>query len=563
MRKKRMTAALLVLVFVLCQSLTAFAMGFEDDGEFFGFGDPDMFFDDGGFDDIIEYGEEPDDFEDGNAYPDVEPFDDSMSVDTAGNMFWAGDDLSLSLKAFYTAFLTGKNIKFNEVQAEGSVFAVAKDVEIEDSDIEESAFLMAELASLKDSYVRGNVFAMGRKVDVSGKNSAVYAMGQNLNLDCDSRFIYAAGQTVNLGGRIEGDVYVTSGTPVVYDSDLYITGSLKVTAPSENKLPEGASVGSYEFTQSSDKADEGKKKGAGSVIRGLIIRKILKTIYLIIAFVLLGLLICKFFDGDLNRAGNDLKKTPIVFIIRGFFSLALIPIAAVIMCITVFLAPAGGLLMLAYLLLLLTSISFIGASIGRILFPKMNNFGSAAICIAVLELLRQIPFVGRVIALAAYIYIFAYVTGIIWDNLKKRKERLAGASYKAALAPVPAASGAMPTGAVLAGNEEKTETGDRGASDVTEAASARAFETEYGAGEQAALTETSVTETNAGESTDEEPVETAVDSSENFSEKPSEFFSENSAENSEDAPGEEKPGVIALGGPADTLPDVPKDTPEE
>ena len=42
-----MTAALLVLVFVLCQSLTAFAMGFEDDGEFFEFGDPDMFFDDG------------------------------------------------------------------------------------------------------------------------------------------------------------------------------------------------------------------------------------------------------------------------------------------------------------------------------------------------------------------------------------------------------------------------------------------------------------------------------------------------------------------------------------
>ena len=397
MKKRRVISGLLVFVFCLCQCLTVFA---SDEPEI-------------DVDNELEI--DIDDSFDVDA-------DESFEIDSAGNVFRSGNDVAFSLEKFFTVISMGRTVNINETEVGGGVFAMAKDITITDSNINESAFLMAESITLRDTPVNGNVFAMGRKVDIAGESNAVYALGETVIFDGSTKALNVEGGSVSIGGKIDGDVSVEADS-VVFDSDLEVTGNLKVTSVEEPAIPESVKTGSYEFEKkltNKEKADP--SDAVKKVTFGIVAKKIAKTIYLIIAITLLGMLLNVFFADQLKNAAENLKK-PGPALLRGLLGFICIPFAGFFMCITIILAPAGGLLLLVYFVLLCAALCFTGASIGRVIFPKMHPFASAAICIAVLEVVRQLPIAGRIIGVICDIYLISYVLGVLFENYKRNRKK--------------------------------------------------------------------------------------------------------------------------------------------
>ena len=131
---------------------------------------------------------------------------------------------------------------------------------------------------------------------------------------------------------------------------------------------------------------------------------------------LLGIVICKLFDEHLSRASELIKTRTGTMIARGIAAWILIPIIAVLLLCTLILAPVGAVILVLYILMLCVGVSFTGASLGRMILPNMNVFLSSTICIAVIEILKQIPYLGILAAIAADVYLLAYVITTIKER---------------------------------------------------------------------------------------------------------------------------------------------------
>ncbi len=385
--------------------------------------------------------------------------EESYVRDSAGNMVWSGFDLTLPLDAVHTAFMIGKREAVKGTDIKGGLFSLGQDIEITDSRIGESAFLGAETVRLADTSVSGNIFAMGRKIDITGESNSVYAMGETVNFNGSAKCLDIGANSVFVGGTIDGDVSISSGAGVLIDPDTVITGRLNITGSVEPQIPESAQIGAYSFVQKVEEDDtedpderaevvdddeireasEKAGKMAGAMAGALLIWRIFSFFFWIIAMSLMGMLLTWLFADQLKAAGESVKSSPGPALLRGVLAWLFTPVVAVLACLTIVLAPAGGLLLLFYLILICAGTCFTGASLGSLLFPKMNRFLSAFLCIAVLEILRQLPIIGTVIGILARMYLLSFVVKCLYDNIKNPP--------KTGRVPVPAAATGPVSGA--------------------------------------------------------------------------------------------------------------------
>ncbi len=338
--------------------------------------------------------------------------------DSARNLFMAGEDVLLPSDPFFSTFSMGRKVIMEGSEAEGSVFAMAQDITIDNSKIGESAYIMGETVTVRNTPVHGNIFAMGRNIDIAGESNAVYAMGESIEFDGVTNGLYVQGESVVLSGKIIGDATVEYGSSLTLDPDMEITGNLKVKGKTETQVPETAKVGSYEFEQKIEEKEEDVTPTIGAIIAG----KIAKTIFWIVAMSLFGLLLCWLFNDHIIRAGECIMKEPGKAVARGLLGWICTPIIIIFMFCTVILAPAGALLLMVYIILLCAGTAFAGASIGRLIFPKLHPFLASVACIAALEVLRQIPYIGTLVGVVADLYLLSYVVGCISDGINKKNK---------------------------------------------------------------------------------------------------------------------------------------------
>lgn len=113
----------------------------------------------------------------------------------------------------------------------------------------------------------------------------------------------------------------------------------------------------------------------------------------------------------------------------GAIAMICIPVASLILLITVIGIPLSLILGLIYTIMLMVSVPFAGAAAGQAVFgklvPKMNAWGSTIIGVVVLLILRKIPYVGGIVKLATVLFIIGYFTMTFYAKyIKKDKENL-------------------------------------------------------------------------------------------------------------------------------------------
>ncbi len=342
--------------------------------------------------------------------------------DSAGNIIEAGDMVTLPSTPFFGALAAGQTVNIVNADAKGSVIVAGQEVSISDSEIGESVYMAGNSVSLRDTEVNGNVFAAGNSITVSGDSNGAYATGNMISFSGTTNGFFAAGSNVVLSGTVNGDAIIEADTVEIKD-DAVVTGELKIQSPTEPSIPDSAKIGDYSFEQVSEDTQNAAEAAAAAGIGAAIIKKITSGIYWIVAMAAFGMLLCWLFNDHLAGAAQMIKEKTGPMIATGAISWMCIPIAAILLCCTWILAPIGGILAIAYVLLLCAGLAFAGASISRLIFPKMNVFLAALIGIAVLELVRLIPFIGVIVGIAADMYLLGYVVQVVWaKRLKKQSE---------------------------------------------------------------------------------------------------------------------------------------------
>ena len=331
--------------------------------------------------------------------------------DSACNVFVSGDQASLPEDKFFSGFAAGKSVDMKDADAVGSVLMAGQDVKASDSEVSESMYVAGNNVSVEDTKVLGNVFAAGSEVSLTDGFSAnaVYAAAQNFTFDGEANCLLVGAGSVTIGGVIDGDVTIDSDNITIKDGTV-INGTLIVNSSKEPDIPEDVEVGKYTFNKVEPDSDSISSLSIGARI----LKKITSGLYWIVAMAAFGMLLCWLFDRHLSTAANYIKNRTAPMVVSGVLAWLCIPVAALLLCISYILAPIAGMLTLAYVLLLCEGLAFTGASLSRIIFPNMNVFLSALICIAALEVVRLIPVIGMLVGIAADMYLLGYVIQSLW-----------------------------------------------------------------------------------------------------------------------------------------------------
>ncbi len=341
--------------------------------------------------------------------------------DSAGNVLASGDLVTLPTSPFFSAFAAGNTVDIGNAECEGSVAAAGQQINAAGASIGESLYVAGNNVTLNNVDIVGNIFAAGNAISIIGESEAngVYAVGSSVKFDGETNALCAAAGKVSVSGTIYGDVNIEA-EDVEIGEDTVITGTLKVTSTKEPEIPDSAEIGEYTFDQANKAELEADKAKETAGIGAMILNKIGTCFFWIVAMAAFGMILCWLFEKHLESAKEYIKNRTSAMVVTGIVGWICIPIAVLILCCTCIFAPIGGLLLLAYILLLCAGLAFAGASLSRLVFPKMNKYLAALIGIAVLEAFRMVPVLGPIIGIAADMYLIAYVIQTIWLNRAKK-----------------------------------------------------------------------------------------------------------------------------------------------
>ena len=346
----------------------------------------------------------------------------AVEADSAGNILEADNSVTIDSVPFFGAMAAGQTVLISNSEAEGSVMAAGQEVNVSSTKVGESLYVAGNIVTCSDTDVHGNIYGAGNSVSIGKDMNAngVYVAASNITFDGTAKALCAAGGSVTVTGKVDGDAYIEAEKVEISDSAV-ITGELKIKSSKEPEVSDGAKVGSYSYEEVSEDEENAagvaSKVGIGSIIWG----KFKTCIYWVVAMCAFGMLLCWLFDGHLTDAAQLLRDKPGRMIGTGVVAWVCIPVVALLLCISYFLAPIGGMLFLAYVLLLCAGLPFAGASLVRLFLPKMNVFAAALIGIAALEVIRMIPVLGFLVGAVADMYLLAYVIQSIWAKRLKKE----------------------------------------------------------------------------------------------------------------------------------------------
>ncbi|NGX38372.1 MAG: hypothetical protein K1000chlam2_01545 [Chlamydiae bacterium] len=248
--------------------------------------------------------------------------------------------------------------------------------------------------------VTGNVYVIGSKITVEGQiNGNLIAFGAMIDIPGEVRGnARLIGGQVEIGGTIGGNVKAYTGQ-LNLDSQATIKGNLTYSSPEQAQIDPGATIDgkvTYNPFQGVFKGKWKKTFFLGARLTGLLMN-------FLFSFVI-GWIFLKVFPQRTKKAVEILRKTPWKAFWIGLITVILIPIACLVLFITILGFPLG-LALLAFSLL-----GFYTAKIFPILwaanacFPKLRLKKHMLLILAlgliVFFILTQIPFVGGILSLA-------------------------------------------------------------------------------------------------------------------------------------------------------------------
>lgn len=357
-------------------------------------------------------------------------------ADTAGNTITSGEattvsDLGIIGNNLYWA---GRTLDLKGGNVGGDVIAIGQEIDIDSAVVGGDVRTASQNVFITDTVVSGDITSAGQTVKVGeGATCAgAYLAGSTVTFAGSAKALAVGAQTVTISGTVEGDVQVDAETVTVADGAV-ITGKLTVHSSNQPQVARGAKVGSLDFHQKDTKE---ASRAVASPLEGMG-----GAIYFAIVFAVIAIIMVWAFRRAVDGAGSMVRARPAPMLVTGLVAIVVaIPMIIVLLLV----APLAGSVICAYGMIFFVAAPFAGASIARLIFPRWNRFGAAALGGAVAGALVAVPIVQAIAVFAAFMYLLGYVLQCIYLDMKGAP---AGGSALVdhSAAPVPPAGAVSPS----------------------------------------------------------------------------------------------------------------------
>jgi cytoskeletal protein CcmA (bactofilin family) len=349
-----------------------------------------------------------------------------VAQEFGSDYFGAGGVLNVIDPIDGDAFLAGGNVSIAS-EIDGDLIAAGGDVSVGGS-IGDDVYAAGGNVSV-DAIVSGNARIAGGDVTVGPATAiagSVSLTGGRVEFEGGAQgSLRAAGANVRLNGTIEGDVKVHS-EDLTIGPETRIAGTLIYRGPEAPQVPEGAVIaGGVDYRESSSRHYFDR---AGNTVRDT--AHVAGSITWFVGSFLAAAVFALAFPQATARATDVLRREPLKAIALGFAILVCVPLAGVLLVVTIIGIPLALLLVPLYLLLMflgwVTTALFLGRrglETVRGAQPATRGWtlGALLAALVVLWLLRRVPLIGGWIA---FIALVAGIGALVWQAWSRREAAL-------------------------------------------------------------------------------------------------------------------------------------------
>ena len=317
----------------------------------------------------------------------------SIAVDEVidDDLLVAANSVLIAGKVTGDVFAAGQTVRVTGPVG-GSVMAAGRDVRVT-GDVEGSVWAAGQSVSLSGSVGR-NAAAAGQTVvieETADIGRDLHAAGNTLDVDGDvGGRVSLAAQTAAVRGDIGGTLRF-QGDSLSLGPGARVGGDLVYRSPEEAEIAAGAEIsGKTQKLAPRPRSTREPRKPRSPVIPAVIF---FVTVF---ACGVIGLAAApRFFVDAANAVGNR----PWWNLLLGLLALIVLPITAVVVCVTVIGLPLGILALVLWGAALLLSGVPVGTSVGRWLLAKLGSVGPSAYAglflgLLLLTLVGFVPYLG-------------------------------------------------------------------------------------------------------------------------------------------------------------------------
>jgi cytoskeletal protein CcmA (bactofilin family) len=288
-----------------------------------------------------------------------------------------------------------------------------------------------------DSTINGDLIAVGRTIMINGTvNGSIIAAGETITINGEvTHAVRVMGKTLNISATIGRDLLVAGGE-FSMASTSEIGGDLLLgagTALIGGLIKGDINSGVKSLTITSTASIQGKLNyisgneaniQSGAQIRGTITHKLpdvkkgieagIGLWWIVIGFLMtlvLGIIIVLLAPKRVKAVTESIRTHPWASLGWGAVILVATPIVALIVCITIIGLPLGLIALVLYAIAIYLTQLFVGLLIGQLIIGAFRGVetraalvGALALGLAILRLLRLIPFVGFFFGLATVLF---------------------------------------------------------------------------------------------------------------------------------------------------------------
>lgn len=223
----------------------------------------------------------------------------------------------------------------------------------------------------------------------------------------------AAGGQVRIDGPVAGDASIAAGT-LELGPDARIDGKLVFRGEELRRDPAAQVTGGVEHRQGRTRLHA--RTTAERFTRGWIWSAGLMVLAALIAAAL---------PGASHRMAQELRERPWITPILGFVALTSIPIAAVLLMITIIGIPVALLALVGYAALILLAYAWVAVVVGGMLLDRVRpetaaltawRAGAAMLAMLALAVLVRTPFVGHLVGLVALVVGVGMIVAVVFRH---------------------------------------------------------------------------------------------------------------------------------------------------
>lgn len=310
------------------------------------------------------------------------------------SLFAAGSTLTVSGTVNGDVFCAGETV-FITGTVNGDVYCAGQNVRISGT-------------------VNGNVRSAGQTITIAGTvQRAISLAGQSVSVEPDARVggdATLAGFSVVVAGKLQRDAYATSETVTVTGS---ITRNLDVR--SANVVTTGSTIGGV--VTKYEPAKQPTHKPVDWHFVGMSLALLMHVMMLVTALVLVAIAPRRF-DG----LADEVLKVPGKTFVTGIIAAFLLPVAVVLLAITVVGIPLAIIMALVWILLAILCGPVFAYLVGRKLMPNARKpLGIMALGSVIVLALYIVPIINLFIGSVVYIVGIGALLGAIGRALGKPK----------------------------------------------------------------------------------------------------------------------------------------------